>query len=83
MEEKCRLENILTLTKSLTMIYINGVIESSNEKTRKVMLDGLDNSLDLQDELYQSMKENGYYQVCNVESKEINKTLSKLTKDED
>ena len=34
--EKCLYENILTLTKSLTTLYLNGTIESSNEDVRKV-----------------------------------------------
>lgn len=80
MMDKCTLENILTLTKSLAMLYVNGTIESSNKAVRNVMGDGLKEVLKLQNELYKTMSEDGYYAVTNIAKKEIEKTLTKLTK---
>ena len=68
--EKCLYENILTLTKSLTTLYLNGTIESSNEDVRKVFDNGLAENLKLHDELYQAMKED-----------EIKKFSEKLNKE--
>lgn len=48
MSEKEELTNYLTLTKSLVMLYTNAVVESSNKNVRKLMLDGLDYSLEMQ-----------------------------------
>lgn len=76
--EKSLYENILTLQKSLCMLYINGVIESSNEKVRKEFLKGLDASLTLQDELYQTMSEDGFYTVENLTQDEICEVCTKL-----
>lgn len=79
---KVILESVLTLTKSLNMLYINAAIESSNEEPRAVFENGLDMSLEMQDELYQNMKSDGYYEVSNVKSSEIKKIYKKLTKDQ-
>ena len=45
---KTYLENALTLTKSLSMLYINATIESSNEETRAVFHNGLLVNLEMQ-----------------------------------
>lgn len=40
--DKYTLENVLTLTKSLVTLYVNGAVESSNKKVRALMEDGLE-----------------------------------------
>lgn len=82
MNNKVILENILTLTKSLNTLYLNGAIEASNKDVRKIMEKGLEESLKMQEEIYQMMVDDGYYQVCNVKETEIEKLYSKLTKDQ-
>lgn len=79
---KIYLENALTLTKSLSMLYINATIESSNEETRAVFYNGLLVNLEMQDDIYQNMKDDGYYNPENIKTSEIKKALKKLTKDE-
>ena len=37
MNNKFQLENALTLTKSIAMLYVNATIESSNKKVNEVM----------------------------------------------
>lgn len=83
MNNKVILENILTLTKSLNTLYLNGTIEASNKEVRKMMEKGLQDSLNMQEEIYQMMVDDGYYQVCNVKSTEIEKLYNKLTKDQE
>ena len=78
MEDKKYLTNILTMIKSLTMLYINGTIESSNENIRSLLENGLKDSLELQNELYQNMKNDGYYKIENIKDKEIKSLLKKL-----
>lgn len=80
MNNKCQLENALTLTKSIAMLYVNATIESSNKKVNEVMDNGLKASLKMQQELYQMMKEDNYYQTSNVSSTAINKILTKISK---
>ena len=67
---KTELENILTLTKSLAMIYINAVIEAANENVRSLFYDGLVAVLEMQNDLYQEMKSDEYYQVANIKESE-------------
>lgn len=81
MSEKDELTNYLTLTKSLVMLYTNAVVESSNKNVRKLMLDGLDYSLEMQEDLYQAMVSIGYYKVEDVSNTEIDKTCKKLSQD--
>lgn len=83
MSNKVILETILTLTKSLNTLYLNGAIEASNKETRKMMEKGLQESLSMQEEIYQMMVNDGYYQVCNVKPTEIEQLYCKLTKDQD
>lgn len=82
MNMKYEYENILTLTKSLSTIYINGAIESSNGKVRTCLLNGLDEILMLQDQIYQTMKDDGMYQVDNLKESDILKVYNKLKKDD-
>lgn len=82
MNDKCLLENILTLTKSLATLYINAAIESANTKVNEVMENGLARSLELQQSLYLMMSEDGYYQITNVNAPAIKKVLTKINKDE-
>lgn len=82
MDVKYTYENILTLTKSLCMLYINGVIESANQNIRDCLLDGLDANLCMQDDIYQTMSDDGYYKIQNLEKKEVDKLLKKLKKSE-
>ncbi len=76
--DKYILENILSLTKSLAKLYNDGYIESANKKVTTVMDNGLGSTLNLQQELYKSMSDNGLYQVQNIKASEISKMLNKL-----
>lgn len=82
MNNKIVLENILNLTKSLTSLYMCSTIESSNETSRSVFHQGLLDNLEMQDEIYQNMKDDGMYTIENVSSSAIKKIYKKLTKDE-
>lgn len=81
MTEKDELTCYLTLTKSLAMLYINGVIESSNKSVRKLMLEGLDYALEMQEELYNTMVDIGYYKTTNVDKQTIEKLCKKLNQE--
>lgn len=78
MNSKEYLENALTLTKSLTTLYLNGAIESSNKDIHKLMNDGLTNTLAMQHNLYTQMENDGYYEVCTVNQIEIDKLNTKI-----
>lgn len=77
--DKYILENVLSLTKSLAKLYNDAYIESANKKVTNLMNSGLNSVLNLQQDLYQEMSDNGLYQTNNVKSSEISKILNKLT----
>jgi spore coat protein CotF len=81
MNECNELTEYLTLTKSLCMLYINGTIEAVNKDTRKLMLDGLKETLEMQNDLYNSLVALGYYTVENCNSSAISKLYNKLNQD--
>ncbi len=78
MNDKLLMEQMLLLLKSTTEVYVHGSLESSNEPVHKALRNGLDETLTLQDDLYNKMTEYGWYTIQNIEVKEINKTIKKL-----
>ena len=69
--EKYFYENVLTLTKSLATLYLTGATECANESVRKVLINGLDEILILQDDIYQTMSEDGFYTVEKLNKQEL------------
>ena len=78
MNDKLILENYLLVLKSSVEVYVHGTLESSNKKVRDVLKSGLDTIMNSQANTYDLMKSNGIYNVSNVDSNEIVKTLNKL-----
>lgn len=79
--DKYTLENVLTLTKSLVTLYVDGAVESSNKKVRAFMEDGLGDVLNMQDSIFQTMKADGFYNIADVKQTEVDKLLNKLKGD--
>jgi spore coat protein CotF len=78
MNDKLILENYLLVLKSSVEVYVHGTLESSNKKVRDVLKSGLDTIMNSQANTYDLMKSNGIYNVSNVDTSEIVKTLNKL-----
>lgn len=80
MNDKLIYENILLILKSNMEVYTHGTLESSNPDIRTSIQYGLMETLKMQDELYQKMSEQGWYQVPNIEANKIAKTYNKVKK---
>ncbi len=80
MDDKLIYENILLILKSNMEVYTHGTLESSNPNVRSSIYYGLTETLKMQDELYNKMSEQGWYQVANIDSSKINKTYKKVSK---
>lgn len=78
MEQQLFLEELLCYEKNICDIYLHGTIESTNKKIYDVFSKNLFDSLELQHSIYKLMEELKYYDVCNVESKVLNKAKNKL-----
>lgn len=78
MSEQEILNIYLLLLKSTVEVYVHGTLESSNSNMRNLLHDSLNSTLDSQSKVYDKMVDLGYYNVQNVKSSDISKTLSKL-----
>ena len=78
MNDKLIMENILLLLKGTCEVYVHGAEEASNKKVHEVLKESLVEILKMQYEVYTKMTECGWYQINNIKSSEIKKTLSQL-----
>ena len=79
MTDKLIMENYLLVLKSTMEVYVHGTLESSNPDVRDLLKHGLDETVKRQATTYDTMSEFGWYTIENVDAKEINKTLKKVT----
>ncbi len=80
MDDKLLYENMLLILKSNMEVYNHGTLESCNPDVRETIRYGLDTTLKLQQELFDEMSLNGWYQISNVDSKKICQTYNKVNK---
>ena len=79
MKDKMLLEYYVLVLKSTMEVYNHGTLESSNTDIRKVLHDALNLTLESQEDTYNKMCENNWYQVNNINSGEIKEVYDKLT----
>lgn len=72
--------NYLSLLKSNVEVYVHGTIESSNKTVRKIIKNGLDETLNAQERTFDIMVNNNFYEVSNISISEISKTYKKICK---
>ena len=77
MDDKNLMESLLLTTKGVGDLYLHGSIESSTAKVRGVFDSSLTRTLQMQKEIYDKMKEKGWYPTQNVEQSKINQTKQK------
>lgn len=78
MSDQVLLTNYLILLKGTVEVYIHGTLESSNEDTRKVLKNCLDNTIEMQGNTYLEMADYGYYEINNISENGIKKVVKKL-----
>lgn len=77
MENQIILEGILWDLKCLSDLFLHGTIESSAESLHKKFKNALNEILDMQNELYNLMSEEGMYPITNVAETKITKVKNK------
>lgn len=82
MTDQTLMNNYLMILKSTVEVYVHGTIESSNNDTRELLQNHLNNTLISQNDTYSLMTEYGFYQVNNVASSVINETYNKVSSQE-
>ncbi len=78
MDEKCIMENLLLTTKGVCDLYLHGTIESSTSNVHQTFDSALNKSLDMQDKIYQSMSQKGWYQQQQAEAEKITKVKNQF-----
>ena len=77
MDDKNLLENILLLEKGECDLYMHGTIESSTGNVHQAFCTALNDSLTMQDTLYNKMAAKGFYSAQQVEQQKISAVKQK------
>lgn len=79
MEDKDLMEKELLVIKGVCDLYLHGAIESSTAEVHSAFKCALNESLDIQNKLYNLMAEKGWYKTENVEQTKIDQVKQKFT----
>ncbi len=77
MEDKDLMENELLVIKGVCDLYLHGTIEATTAEVHMAFKDALNESLDIQNKIYNLMKERGWYQTDTAEQTKIDATKQK------
>ena len=79
MNDQQIMEDILMTTKGACDLYMHGTIESSTPQARQAFDSALDDSLCMQDDIYQKMSQKGWYQTQQAQQQQIDQVRSKFS----
>ncbi len=71
MEDKDLMEKELLIIKGVCDLYLHGAIESSTQEVHCAFKEALNTSLDIQNKIYNLMKEKGWYQTQEVDQMQL------------
>ena len=78
MQDREIMENQLLLVKGACDLYMHGAIESTTAEVHTAFKDSLNESLNLQNKIYNLMVEHGWYTVELAEQEKIDNTKNKF-----
>ena len=78
MDDKNLMEGILLLEKGVCYLYMHGTIESSTDNVHQAFNTALNDSLCMQDTLYDKMAAKGWYPAEQAEQNKINAVKQKF-----
>lgn len=78
MTDQLIMNNYLLVLKSTIEVFVHGTLESSNEQSRSILKECLQDTLTSQANTYDLMTKYGWYQVNNVEITTIKETLNNI-----
>ena len=79
MEDKELMEKELLIVKGVCDLYLHGTIESTTADVHTTFKEALNETLDIQNKIYNLMAEKGWYKTENVEQTKIDSTKQKFT----
>lgn len=74
MQDRDLMENELLVIKGVCDLYLHGAIESPTAEVHQAFQDALEESLNIQNKLYNLMAEKGWYKTEIAEQQKINTT---------
>ena len=78
MNDKDIMEGILLTTKGVCDLYMHGAIESNTDNVHQAFNTALNDSLCMQDTIYDKMAEKGWYPTEQAEQNKINSVKQKF-----
>ena len=78
MNDEKIMENLLLTTKGVCDLYLHGAIESSTQNVNSAFDAALEQSLCMQDGIYQKMAAQGWYANEQAQQQEINRVKQKF-----
>lgn len=79
MQDQAIMENLLLTTKGACDLYMHGTLESSTANIHQVFDTALGETLDMQDSIYKTMQQKGWYPNEQAQAQEITKVKQKYT----
>lgn len=79
MDDKTIMENLLMTTKGVCDLYMHGTIESAGtSNVHRTFNQALTDALSMQNDIYKSMTDRGWYQTSNEEPSKIRQVKQKF-----
>lgn len=79
MQDKELMEQELLTIKGVCDLYLHGAIEATTAEVHMAFKDALNESLDIQNKIYNLMKERGWYQTDTAEQTKIDTAKQKFS----
>ena len=79
MEDKDLMEKELLIIKGVCDLYLHGTIESSTAEVHEAFKCALNESLDIQNKIFNLMSEKGWYKMDTVEQQKIDTAKQKFS----
>jgi len=79
MEDRELMEKELLVVKGVCDLYLHGTIESTTAEVHAAFKSALNDSLDIQNKIYNLMVEKGWYQTENAEQQKIDTVKQKFS----
>jgi len=79
MDDRNIMENLLLTTKGVCDLYLHGSIESGNKNVHNAFSSALNDSLCMQDKVYQKMSEKGWYTAKQAPPSDISQVRQKFS----
>lgn len=78
MDDKNLMESELLVIKGVCDLYLHGAIESTTTEVHNAFKDALEETLNIQNKIYNLMAEKGWYSTSEVEQNKINTVKQKF-----